>query len=141
MADKDYSQQISYGCIKIPFSRSWLYLETFIEEYGNNLIRCFEKIKPLIVVLRLPLAEPSIENIVKLVKFFPDRTDIDSHALCAEFFNFIVHIDLPNKTFEDMEQTAEFSEERKSIIPLTYNCYRLLRTIPVTISKRKTHEI
>ena len=97
----------------------------------------FEKIKPVIVVLRLPLAEPSIENIVKLVKFFPGRTDIDSHALRAEFFNFLVHIDLPNKTFEDMEQTAEFSEERKSIVPLTYGCYQLLLTIPVTIGKEK----
>ena len=105
-----------------------------IEEYGNNLIRCFETVKPFIVVLRPPLAEPSIENIVKLVKFFPDNTDINPHVLHAEFSNFVAHIDLLNNTFDNMEQIAEFSEERKSIFPLTNRCYRLL-TIPVTVAK------
>ena len=74
-------------------------LNMLIEEYGNNLIRCFETLKPLIVVLQPPLAEPSIENIVKLVKFFPDNTDIDPHALHAEFSYFVAHIDLLNKHF------------------------------------------
>ena len=68
-------------------------MKTVIEEYGNNLIRCFETLKPLIVVLRPQLAEPSIENIVKLVKLFPDRTDINPHALHAELSNFVAHID------------------------------------------------
>ena len=92
-------------------------LNILIEEYGNNLIRCFETLKPLIVALRPPLPESSIENIIKLVKFFPDS------------------IDLLNNNFEDMEQIAEFSEERKSIFPLTNHCYRLLLTIPVTGAK------
>ena len=74
-------------------------LNMLIEEYGNNLIRCFETPKPLIGVLQPPLAEPSIENIVKLVKFFPDNTDIDPHALHAEFSYFVAHIDLLNKHF------------------------------------------
>ena len=110
-------------------------LNMLIEEYGNNLIRCFEELKPFIVVLRPPLAEPSIENIVKLVKFFPDNTDIDPHEFRVEFCNFVAHIDLLNNTFENMEQITEFSEERKSIFPLTNRCYRLLLTIPVTAAK------
>ena len=110
-------------------------LNILIEEYGNNLIRCFETLKPLIVVLRPPLPELSIENIIKLVKFFPDNTDTDPHALHAEFSNFVARIDLLNNSFENMEQIAEFLEERKSIFPLTNHCYRLLLTIPVTVAK------
>ena len=64
-------------------------------EYGNNLIRHFETLKPLIVVLRPSLVEPSLENIVKLVKFFRNITDIDPHA------NFVARIDLLDDTFED----------------------------------------
>ena len=110
-------------------------LNMLIEEYGNNLIRCFETLKPFIVVLRPPLAEPSIENIVKLAKFFPDNIDIDPHEFHVEFSNFVAHIDLLNNTFENMEQITEFSEERKSIFPLTNRCYRLLLTIQVTAAK------
>ena len=84
-------------------------LNMLIEEYDNNLIRCFDTLKTLIVVLRPPLAEPSIENIIKVVKFFLDIIDIDPHALHAEFSNFVVHIDLLNNTFENIEQIAEFS--------------------------------
>ena len=83
MLDKDYFQQISFKCIKIPFSRPWLCWNTVIEEYGKNLIRCFETLKLLIFVLRLPLSEPSKDNIVNF--FFLDSTDIDPHALNAEF--------------------------------------------------------
>ena len=135
LLDKDYFQQISYRCIKIPLSRPWLCLKNFIEGYGNNLIRCFEILKPVIVVLRPLLAEPSIENILNLVKFFPDSTDINPHALHAEFSYFVAHIDLLNNTFENMEQIAEFSEERKSIFTLTNRCYRLLLTILVTVAR------
>ena len=78
-------------------------LKMLIEEYGNNLIWCFEILKSLIVVLQPPLAEASIENIVKLVKFIPDNTGIDPHALHSEFSNFLVHIDLLNNTFENMK--------------------------------------
>ena len=109
-------------------------LNMLIEEYGNNLIRCFETLKPLIVVLRLLLAEPSIENIVKLIKFFLDNTDIDPHALHAEFSNFVAHIDFLNNTFENVEQIVELSEERKSIFPLRNCCYQLLLTIPITVA-------
>ena len=101
-------------------------LNMLIEEYGNNLNQSFETLKPFAVVTRPPLAEPSIENIVKLVKFFPDNTDFDPHTLHAEFSNFVEHIDLLNNTFEDMEQISEFSEERESIFPLTNCCYWLL---------------
>ena len=110
-------------------------LNMLIEEYGNDLIRCYETLRPLIVVLRPLPAKPSMENIVKLVTFFPNNTDIDPHALHAKFPNFVAHIDLLNNTFENMEQIAEFSEERKSIFPLTNRCYQLLLTIPATAAK------
>ena len=106
-----------------------------IEEFGNNLIRCFETLKRLIVVLRPPFAEPSIENIIKLVKFFTDNTDIDPDALHAKLSNVEAHVDLLNNTFENIEQIAEFLAEWKSIFPLTNRCYRLLLRIPVTIAK------
>ena len=58
------------------------------------MIQCFETLKLLIVVLRPPLAEPSIANMVKLVKFFPDNTGIDPQVLHDKFSNFVAHIDL-----------------------------------------------
>ena len=66
---------------------------------------------------------------------FPDNTDIDPHALHAEFSNFVADIDLLNNTFENMEQIAEFSEERKYISHLTNCCYLLLLTILFTVAK------
>ena len=69
----------------------------------------------------------STESTVKLVKFFPDSTDIDPHASHGKFSNILAHIRLA-------EQIAEFLEERKSIFPLT-DCYQLLLTIPVTVAK------
>ena len=66
-------------------------LNMLIEEFGYNLIRCFETLKCLIVVLRPPFAEPSIKNIIKLVKFFTDNTDIDLHALHAKLSNVEAH--------------------------------------------------
>ena len=76
----------------------------------------------------------STENIVKLVKFFPDSTEIDPHASYGKFSNILAHIDLLNNTSENAGQIAEFLEERKSIFPLT-DCYQLLLTIPVTVAK------
>ena len=110
-------------------------LNMLIKEYGNNMIWWFETLKPLIVVFRPPFAEPTIENVVKLVKFSPDNIDIDPHALNADFFNIVAHINLLNNTFENMQQVTEFSEERKSIFPLKNCCYRMLLTIPVTVTK------
>ena len=81
-------------------------LNMLIEEYDNNLIRCFDTLKNIIENI---IIENIIENIIKVVKFFLDIIDIDPHALHAEFSNFVVHIDLLNNTFENIEQIAEFS--------------------------------
>ena len=62
-------------------------LNMLIEEYGNNLIRFFETLKPLLVVLQPPLAESSIEDIVKLVEFSP-TTLILIHTRCM--LNFLI---------------------------------------------------
>ena len=108
---------VGHGCLK-----------TLIKECGNNLIRCFETLN-LSLFVQPPLAEPSIENIVKFVKFVPDSTDINPHVLHAEFSNFVAHIDLLNNTFDNMEQIGEFSE-------ITNRCFRLLLTIPVTVATK-----
>ena len=101
-----------------------------IEEYSINFIRCFEKLKPLIVVLRPPLTEPYIENIIELIKVFPDSTDINPLALDADFLNFVEHIDLLNNSFENKEHIAKFLDQRK-----TTRCYRILLTISVTVAE------
>lgn len=99
-----------------------------IEEYSINFIRCFEKLKPLL--LRPPLTEPYIENIIELIKVFPDSTDINPLALHADFFNFVEHIYLLNNSFEDKEHIAKFLDQRK-----TTRCYRILLTISVTVAE------
>ena len=37
-------------------------LNLLIEEYGNNLVRCFETLKPPIVLLRPQLTEPYLQK-------------------------------------------------------------------------------
>lgn len=73
------------------------------------MIRCFEKLKPLAVVILPPFAAPSIKNILKLLKFFPGSTDINPHALHAEFSYFVAHIELLNNTSDNKKQITEFS--------------------------------
>ena len=67
-------------------------------EYSKNLIQCFETQKPIIVVLRPPLVEPSKDNII--ISFL-NSNDIDPHALNAEFSNFLAHIDLLRQHFQE----------------------------------------
>ena len=95
------------------------FLNVLIVQYGENLTRCFETLKPLMVVLKPHLTEPSIDDIIDLVRFFPSNLSIDPHILHAEFSNFVSHVNL----------------ERKTVFPLTNRCYHLLMTIPVTVAK------
>ena len=95
------------------------FLNVLIVQYGANLTRCFETLKPLMVVLKHPLTEPSIDDIVDLVRFFPSNLSIDPHILHAEFSNFVSHVNLVEKTFSTLGDVAIFTEERKTVFPLT----------------------
>ena len=113
------------------------FLDLIIKEYGENLSSCFNKLKPLIVVLKPPLSEPTIEDIKSVVKFFPRETKINAYILHGELCNFVAHIDLIflNDSFVSLNEIAQYSEKKKSIFPLTNKCYQLLLTIPVTVAK------
>ena len=111
------------------------FLNVLIVQYGENLTRCFETFKPLMVVLKPPLTELSIDDIIYLVKFFPSNLSIDPHILHAEFSNFVSHVNLVKKTFSTLGDVANFTEERKTVFPPTNRCYHLLMTIPVTVAK------
>ena len=85
------------------------FLDLIIKEYGENLSSCFNKLKPLIVVLKPPLSEPTIEDIKSVVKFFPRETMINAYILHGELCNFVAHIDsiFPNDSFESLNEIAQ----------------------------------
>ena len=89
------------------------FLNVLIVQYGENLTRCFETLKPLMVVLKSPLTEPSIDDIIDLVRFFLSNLSIDPHILHAEFSNFVSHVNIVKKTFSTLGNVANFTEERK----------------------------
>ena len=82
------------------YYRSEGFLNVLIVQYGENLTRCFETLKPLMVVLKPPLTEPSIDDIIDLVRFSPSNLTIDPHILHAEFSNFVSHVNLVNKNIQ-----------------------------------------
>ena len=65
------------------------FLNVLIVQYGENLTCYFETLKPLVVVLKPPLTEPSIDDIIDLDRFSPSNLSIDPHILHAEFSNFV----------------------------------------------------
>ena len=73
------------------------FLNVLIVQYGENLTRCFETLKPLMVVLKPPLTEPSIDDIIDLVRFFLSNLSIDPHILHVEFSNFVSDVNLVKK--------------------------------------------
>ena len=115
------------------------FLDLVITEYGDNLNSCFLKIKPLVVVLKPPLSIPNIEDVKALVRFFPQTIEIDPYVLHAEFSIFVAHVDNlilnTDRSFNTLADIAMYSEERKSVFPLTNKCYHLLMTIPVSVAK------
>ena len=116
------------------------FLDLVITEYGDNLNSCLEKIKPLVIVLKLPVSIPAIDDIKALVEFFPRTIEIDPYVLHAEFSIFVAHVDAlilqyPDRSFNTLAEIANYSEERKSVFPLTNKCYHLLMTIPVSVAK------
>ena len=111
------------------------FLDILIVEYGDNLARSFETLKPLYAVLKPPLSIPSIAEIEAILKFFPQPNTIDVYPLHAEFINFVAHTQLREQGFETLQDIATFAEEMKSAFPLTCKAYQLLLTIPVTVAK------
>ena len=100
-------------------------LNMLIEELGNNLIRCFETLKRLIVVLRPPFAEPSIENIIKLVKFFTDNTDIDPHAYRTNrrvFGGMEIHISSDKSLLSAAPNDSSHYCQRRAHFQSSKNC-------------------
>ena len=115
------------------------YLDLVITEYGDNLKSCFEKVKPLVVVLKPLLSIPTIEDVEALVEFFPQSMEVDPYVVHAEFSIFVGHIEelisSTNRNFDSLAEIAHYSEERKPVFPLTNRCYQLLMTIPVSVAK------
>ena len=94
-------------------------------QYGENLTRCFETLKPLMVVLKPPLTEPSIDDIIDLVRFFPSNLSIDPHILHAEFSNFVPHVNLvkKNSVLSATQQTLQKSGKRFSLLQIDATIY------------------
>lgn len=114
-------------------------LDTQIIQLGDNLIQCFEAVKPLATVLQPPLQQPKFEDVQELVCLFPSNMPVDPFVLHAEFGNFIVHALAHerenNEKLDTVAKVAKHSEVFKSAFPLTNKAYRLLLTAPVTVAK------
>ena len=109
-------------------------LDVQIQQFGDNLEQRLQGIKPL-SILQPPFKEPSLQEINDLVEMFPASLTIDPFSLQAEFGNFVNHQRIYGTELKSAGDAANFSEERKSIFPLTNKCYRLLMTAPVTVAK------
>ena len=114
-------------------------LDTQIIQLGDNLIQCFEAVKPLATVLQPPLKQPNIEDVQELVSLFPSNMPVDPFVLHAEFGNFVSHAltheRQENKKLDTVADVSKLSEVFKSAFPLTNKAYRLLMTAPVTVAK------
>ena len=60
-------------------------LETQIIQLGDNLIQCFEAVKPLATVLQPPLKHPDFKDVQEFVSLFPSNIPVDPFVLHAEF--------------------------------------------------------
>jgi hypothetical protein len=114
-------------------------LETQIVQLGENLIQCFEAVKPLATVLQPPLKHPDFKDVQELVSLFPSNIPVDPFVLYAEFGNFVSHAltheRQTNEKLDTVAKVAKLSEDFKSAFPLTNKAYRLLLTAPVTVAK------
>ena len=66
-------------------------LEKQIFQLGDNLIQCFEAVKPLATVLQTPLKHSDFKDVQELVSLFPSNIPVDPFVLHAEFGNFVSH--------------------------------------------------
>ncbi len=114
-------------------------LETQIVQLGENLIQCFEAVKPLATVLQPPLKHPDFKDVQELVSLFPSNIPVDPFVLHAEFGNFVSHAltheHQTNEKLDTVAKVAKLSEDFKSAFPLTNKAYRLLLMAPVTVAK------
>ena len=85
-------------------------LDTQIIQLGDNLIQCFEAVKPLATVLQPPLQQPNIEDVQELVRLFPSNMPVDPFVLHAEFDNFVSHALIHRQTNEKLDTVAKVSK-------------------------------
>ena len=101
---------------------------------GDNLIECFEAVKPLSTVL-----QPPLKDIQEIVSLFPSSMPVDSFVLHAEFGNFVslalTHDREINEKQDTVAKVSKLSKVFKSGFPLTNKAYRLLMTAPGTVAK------
>ena len=114
-------------------------LDIQIVQLGDNLIQCFEAVKPLATVLQPPLKNPNFQDVQELVSLFPSNMPVDPFVLHAEFDNFVSHALTHereiNKKLDTVAKVSKLSEVFKSAFPLTNKAYRLLMMAPVTVAK------
>jgi hypothetical protein len=84
-------------------------LETQIIQLGDNLIQCFEAVKPLATVLQPPLKHPEFKDVQEFVSLFPSNIPVDPFVLHAEFGNFVSHalITHERQTNEKLDTVAK----------------------------------
>ena len=84
------------------------FLNVLIVQYGENLTRCFETLKPLMVVFKPPLTESSIDDIIDLVRLFPSNLSIDPHILHSGVFQ----LRFPRKS---SQKNIQYSRRRSKL--------------------------
>ena len=108
-------------------------LDIQIVQLGDNLIQCFEAVKPLATVLQPPLKNLNFKDVQELVSLFPSNMPVDPFVLHAEFDNFVSHALTHEREINEKLDTV--AEVFKSAVPLTNKAYRRLMTAPVTVAK------
>ena len=90
------------------------FLNVLIVQYGENLTCCFETLKPLMVVLKPPLTEPSIDNIIDLVSR-------SSHSSCPVF-----QLHFPRKS---SQKNIQYSRQRSKLYRRAENGFPSYKSI------------
>ena len=97
-------------------------LHVQIVQLGDNLIQCYEAVKPLATVLQIPL-----KDVQEIVSLFPSNMPIDPFVLHAEFRNFVSHALTHereiNEKLDTVAKVSKLSKVFKSGFPLTNKAY------------------
>ena len=97
----------------------------------------FGKAEPLAEVLQPPLAEPTDEQIESVSRLFPPSVTLNSECLCAEFGLFVNIVNKGKESYKTVHDVAAGAFRKKSILPATYKCFKLLLTAPVSVAKNE----
>ena len=69
------------------------------------------------VVLKPPLTEPSVDDIIDLVRFFPSNLSIDPHILHVEFSSFVSHVNLVKKNIQYSRRRSKLYRRAENGFP------------------------